>query len=151
MSEKLNSGREGVGSGGVAGRHVHDDGGLCIEGGLGMTNGEKYKTVKERTEAFDAFCDSHSSKCEGCPLEKACDDDSYAFAWLELEAEDEKPLPCPFCGGGVVIQSGRLECTRPCCGYGIRVGSNYRNADEAIAAHNRVARAVADAKEKEAK
>ena len=42
------------------------------------------------------------------------------FAWLALEAEEEKLLPCPFCGGeaeavsamyGHKLEGARVRCT----------------------------------------
>ena len=72
-----------------------------------MTNEEKYKTPSERRTAFKAFC-----KC--C---KVCADrhikphdlpniDNCVFDWLALEAEEEKPLPCPCCGAEAKIICG---------------------------------------------
>lgn len=64
-----------------------------------MTNEQKYKTPEERAEAFSKFC-CISRKCDDCACAKQgkkgislCE-----FKWLTLEAEEEKPLPCPFCG-----------------------------------------------------
>lgn len=64
-----------------------------------MTNEQKYKTPEERAEAYTEFC--VSKKCDECECAKhghkgisLCE-----FRWLTLEAEEEKPLPCPFCGG----------------------------------------------------
>lgn len=53
-----------------------------------MTNGEKFKTAKERKTAW-------WKHCAGC-----CDDNVGIldkFDWLELEHEEELK-PCPFCG-----------------------------------------------------
>jgi len=64
-----------------------------------MKNSEKYKTVEERASAFKRFCDDMHKKhisgpCPSCPaFGNQC-----AFRWLDLEAEEEKPQPCPFCG-----------------------------------------------------
>lgn len=49
-----------------------------------MTNGEKYKSVEERTKAFDEYCESKERFCINCKLtafKRNCH-----FAWLELEA-----------------------------------------------------------------
>lgn len=61
-----------------------------------MTNQEKYKTFKEGTEAFRAFCRyQNKNTCLGCP---ALEGDRYCFLnWLALEAEEEL-RSCPFCG-----------------------------------------------------
>lgn len=62
-----------------------------------MTNEEKYKTPQERDTAFEIFCNGHccDDKCP-CHHEK---DVNCSFLWLSLEAEEEKIIPCPFCGG----------------------------------------------------
>lgn len=63
-----------------------------------MTNEQKYKTPEERTKALNEFCLGYTDcKRDGrdCPclsLSGNC-----AYNWLTLEAEEEKPLPCPFC------------------------------------------------------
>lgn len=48
-----------------------------------MKNKEKYQTLDELNEAFDAFCRRHIV-CQRCPLggKSHC-----TFAWLELEAK----------------------------------------------------------------
>ena len=50
-----------------------------------MRNKNKYKTYKQRNEAFEAFCERH--KCSNCPLG---DMNHCTFAWLELDAEIPK-------------------------------------------------------------
>ena len=65
-----------------------------------MTNEEKYKTPEERNEAFSRFCGG-ANGCSPCPLGKTLPTRCH-FSWLALEAEEEKPLPCPFCGGECV-------------------------------------------------
>lgn len=52
-----------------------------------MTNAEKYKTAKEREEAFVIFCDAKKWECVTCPLGGGKD---CKFAWLDLEAEEEQ-------------------------------------------------------------
>lgn len=121
-----------------------------------MTNAEKYKTAEERGSAFREFC--HHG-CAGCGLSRV----SFKLSdcpmlWLELKAEEDEPLPCPFCGGEVVVgyttnihkedfrQVWCKDIER--CGY---YCEKRKYADEAIAAHNRVAKAVIAAKESEAK
>lgn len=112
-----------------------------------MTNAEKYKTAKERLKALDKWCDSgvrqgSYGKClaSGCI---AC-----ALKWLELEAEEEKPLPCPFCGGEVdVISTSEINivsCAKG-CGY---YSKSSESKESAIAAHNRIARAVRSAEKR---
>lgn len=106
-----------------------------------MTNEEKYKTPEERAAAFRGYCDRHMGKFNGCttgncPLRttslRACQ-----FAWLSLEAEEEKPLACPFCGDSCAPEcvSCRLHyvhCRR--CGATTKT---FDTKAEAIAAWNR--------------
>lgn len=55
--------------------------------------------------------------------------------------EEEKPLPCPFCGRDVEVHLDAPEEWVSCqCGYSSKMGNC------AIANHNRVARAVIEAK-----
>lgn len=50
-----------------------------------MTNGEKFKTAKEREIEFDRFCTSSSKTCENCVLKDCCTVNECSFAWLDLE------------------------------------------------------------------
>lgn len=103
-----------------------------------MTNGEKYKTAEERAEAYSKTQDVQRGRGFVSPI--------LAFAWLELEAAEEKPLPCPFCGGECEVGLGRVFCKTQSC----YCSKSFDMNEKAIAAHNRVARAVMAAKEKEA-
>ncbi|MGN0844727.1 MAG: hypothetical protein ACI4QT_05840 [Kiritimatiellia bacterium] len=52
-----------------------------------MTNGQRYKTARERDEAFCKFCCGNSSKCGhggGCPAWSA----SSSCRWLELDSSE---------------------------------------------------------------
>lgn len=104
-----------------------------------MRNSEKYKTAKEFDKAFEKYCKSKNCvKCNLSPTERV----PCLLDWLELESEEEKPMPCPFCGSKTVITSYDkvrycIECTE--CNY--RSEDNYQE-EGAIAAHNRVAKAV---------
>lgn len=118
-----------------------------------MTNEEKYKTVEERVKAYTAFCRLHRT-CRSCQFGKD-NEPSCNFLWLALEAEEEKPMDCPFCGGACEIdnvctnedQSSKyVSCTNCNCLYQSPIGED-RSA--AIAAHNRVCRAVKAYKESE--
>ena len=117
-----------------------------------MKNGEKYKTVEERIENYDKFCAQYT--CDSCPIggvDKVVPD--CKFRWLELKAEEEKPMPCPFCGKEVHIEDSctdehpddlfYIDCDNPDCYYS---SGMMKGRDGAIAAHNRVCRAVMDAK-----
>lgn len=121
-----------------------------------MTNEERFRAVDERIKAFVMFC--HEQKCcASCPV-----NDGVAalhncrFRWLALEAEEEKPMNCPFCGGETHSNLGHLragvvhywvDCISPVCMYR---SAHYTDKEAAIAAHNRVCRAVKAAKESEA-
>lgn len=116
-----------------------------------MLNQDKFKTADERVKAFDEWCKRTTSKkpCMYVKTQKCMN----CFAhWLALEAEDEKPENCPFCGESVSIGniSGtdaiEVRCER--CGYHSCEGQDVADA---IAAHNRVARAVRVARESEVK
>lgn len=87
-----------------------------------MTNDERYKTPEERAEAFSKFCISR--KCDDCACAKQGEKgiSLCEFKWLALEAEEEKPLACPFCGMYAVCDripgiSPRVRCTG--CGASI--------------------------------
>ena len=107
-----------------------------------MKNFERYKTAEERHEAFSEFCDSYQF-CTECPLDGHDRDNCNRFKWLDLEADEVKPLPCPFCNneyvevGKGVTGTRKVECV---CGYSSQA---KESESEAIAAHNRVCKAVA--------
>ena len=117
-----------------------------------MLNKDKYKTAEARNYAFNEWC--FNRDCETCKL-KAHNFDGGAgcrFYWLDLEAEEEKLEPCPFCGGKTHINLGHMktgvvhywvDCVSPECMYR---SAHYTDKDAAIAAHNRVALAVMAAK-----
>lgn len=105
-----------------------------------MTNEQKYKTPEERVKAFNEWC--FNRYCESCKLKSHSLDGNYGcrFYWLALEAEEDKPGKCPFCGGETEIITGsgyQVSCIH--CNYTSEV---YRNKDKAVAAHNIVCRAV---------
>jgi len=119
-----------------------------------MTNGEKYKTAQERAEAYEKFCSviKHpfdSTGCDGCELHRAI---RCEFFWLDLEAEEEKPLPCYECGKERIIVTCKngtqigfawhIECN-----YCAHTSGWYKTKKDAIAAHNRVAKKCREVKE----
>lgn len=111
-----------------------------------MTNAEKYKTAAERAKAFEGFC--HKRSCAECALEGF--DKDYVVSccmafWLELEKEQEPIEPCPFCGGQIEVnkKTNHVICTD--CSY--MSGDANKTIEDAIAEHNRVARAAKEAKE----
>ena len=122
-----------------------------------MLNQDKYKTAEERNNAFNEWC--FNRDCESCNLNAHNIDGGAGcrFYWLALEAEEEKPEPCPFCGGETHINLGHLkagvvhywvDCISPECMYR---SAHYTDKDTAIATHNRFARAARMAKESEVK
>lgn len=74
-----------------------------------MTNGEKYKTAKERWVAFKRFCSFQPHGCNECELSK-CTDCECRFEWLNLEYKEEL-RPCPFCGRTPVM-ANNMESMR---------------------------------------
>ena len=123
-----------------------------------MTNEQKYKTPDERNHAFNKWC--FSMDCESCKLRahNSAGGAGCRFYWLALEAEEEKPEPCPFCHKEVVVGFSenihkevyhQVWCSDvERCGYECVM---KKTETEAIAAHNRVCRAVKAAKEGEVK
>ena len=103
-----------------------------------MLNQDKYKTPEERVRAF-------LTQREVSSIATVI---ANEFAhWLALEAEEE-PEPCFFCGNKylAITKDGNnlwsVSCTA--CLYESR---HHADRDTAIAAHNRVARAVMATKE----
>lgn len=105
-----------------------------------MTNEEKYNTPNERNGAFRDFCDSHHS-CSDCAIYNMKGPrDPCAFIWLTFEAEEEKPLPCPFCGGEAevlegysVMPKGTFVQCKNCWAF----VAGFKTKTDAIAAWNR--------------
>ena len=124
-----------------------------------MTNEQKYKTAEERVKAFEyQHCERYSD-CAQCQYNSLCggiDGRTIGIRimahWLAIEADEEKPEPCPFCGHEVSkkthMNTGRnwIECNN--CHY---TSAEKSTIEDAIAAHNRVSRAVRAAKKVEAK
>lgn len=108
-----------------------------------MTNEQKYKTAEERFNAFH-------KKCGSCGV-TICDRIKVINClnnWLALKAE-EKPEPCPFCGKEVIVGFSenihKEKYRQVWCSDGERCGYECvmkKTEEEAIAAHNRVCRAV---------
>lgn len=99
-----------------------------------MKNFEKFKTAKEREIAFNEWCSKtkYDHECEDAMSCNECQ-----FAWLDLEAEEEKPLPCPLCGARMGVSGTLLKCTG--CGLGVLYGLTTNDVTRAF---NRVAKAV---------
>ena len=105
-----------------------------------MNNEQKYKTAEERVMAF-------LTQREVSSIATVI---ANEFAhWLALEAEEEKPEPCPFCGGECRTVVNQYEDHVVGCDNCCYCSREFNSDSEAIAAHNRVARAVMAAKESE--
>ena len=97
-----------------------------------MLNQDKYKTAEERVRAF-------LTQREVSSIATVI---ANEFAhWLALEAEEE-PKPCPFCGGMTELITDEQGYYGVSCIHCDYTSERYRQSIYAIAAHNRVARAV---------
>ena len=95
-----------------------------------MTNEQKFTNAEERNAAYRAYITDFTKPNIG------------QFEWLALEAEEEEPKSCPFCGGTTeVITDEQGYCGVSCihCDY---TSERYEQSIYAIAAHNRICRAV---------
>lgn len=114
-----------------------------------IINEQKYKTAEERVEAFNRFC-SRTADCVGCEL-RGSGTFVCQFKWLALEAEEDSIEPCVYCKSKMspmrVGNTFRVYCNT--CGY--QSSGSFETMQAAIAAHNRVARAVRAASEMEVK
>lgn len=104
-----------------------------------MTNGDRFKTVKERTIEFRKFCTNKI--CKGrkanCILSDKVHDvwgHRCEFAWLDLEYKEELK-PCPFCDGNAILYAAGIPYVR-CDDCGTQTTA-YHTPEEAIAAWNR--------------
>ena len=98
-----------------------------------MTNEQKYKTTEERVKEF-------LSQREVSSIATVV---ANEFAhWLALEAEEDEPEPCPFCGGMTEVVTDEQGYYGVSCIHCDYTSERYRQSIYAIAAHNRVARAV---------
>ena len=123
-----------------------------------ITNEMRYKTAEERANAFHEWCGDR--RCDSCVFSEmcgGCDERTVGIDvmahWLALEADEEKPENCPFCGvhSRICNTNGEMffvECSNGKCGYR---SANETTKESAIAAHNRVARAVRAEKSNENK
>jgi len=107
-----------------------------------MKNFQKFVTAQERAEAFGRYWREFHER------EILIGDILTVFAWLDLKAEEEKPLPCPFCGYECRCEKlgdvNNVECQNSLCNY---QSGGLMSKQEAIAAHNRVAKKCREGKE----
>lgn len=104
-----------------------------------MTNAEKFKTTEERLKAFGKWHEEYCGMRGVCAKDDVCA--HTVFHWLDLEAEEEKPLPCPLCGEECEVVGRVVRCRSRDCGYEY-YDKRHKYIDETIAAHNRVSHAV---------
>lgn len=95
-----------------------------------LTNGEKFKTAKERHEAYDIYCESMRSSNLAIMHDK--------FEWLELEY-DVALRVCPFCEGEAKLHKTNSIYTVHCSNCGAKTVDTI-TATQAIAAWNRRAK-----------
>lgn len=105
-----------------------------------MTNGEHYKTAKERTEGVRKFCNTFAG-CHECPIHPRKQPYDCAYAWLELEYKETELKPCPFCGKVPTLKTELNACSKPRYYYvACSCGATFTNSDceaDAIAMWNR--------------
>ena len=107
-----------------------------------MKNFEKYKTALERSKALHAFCGKNTcDKCALGNLNRNVID--CQFAWLDLEAEEDEPMGCPFCGSSTEVVIDECGCYSISCIHCEYGSPAYNEEKYAIEAHNRICRAVA--------
>ena len=105
------------------------------------TNAERFKTVEERTLEFNRACKGDCENCKIFEMKNYQHNINCPFVWLEMEAVEEKPLPCPFCGSEVEIgqlnsSEYYIQCTKSGCAVK-PVTKTYNSKNEVIAAWNR--------------
>lgn len=107
-----------------------------------MKNSEKYKSAEAREKAFLSHC-KYRPECNGCEIRARRNNSpgGCAFAWLDLEAKEEKPLPCPYCGYTImsVGECGEEQRCVMCADCGYR-SQRCNTKDAAIARHNDLCR-----------
>jgi hypothetical protein len=106
-----------------------------------MTNGEKFKTAKERLENFEEFCDNH--RCNDCRFGESASEAGCVLGWLDLGDMEDALKPCPFCGSGARLISGLEDHFVICCNddcTAALVARSFSSPEEAIAAWNKRAK-----------
>lgn len=111
-----------------------------------MRNSERYNTAEEFEKAFEKYC--KSKNCVKCNLNGPTERVPCLLDWLELESEEEKPLPCPGCGNTDMhvhdeIQDSKVYIVCPNCGYS---SPGEMKLESSVRRHNEIARAVMEAK-----
>jgi len=106
-------------------------------------NSEVYKTAQERAEAFQEFLDymCNKQRCSGCKLRPCGLPYERAFAWLDLEADEEKPETIED-----IVDEMRLHTRVSAADAFYGVTEWTKLCDRIIAAHNRVAKKCREVK-----
>ena len=79
--------------------------GMIRPNGEVITNGEYFKTPKERAEAQRIWCHKHNAKCYNkVSMHEALNCDECRYAWLDKPVEVD-PLECPISGGETEVES----------------------------------------------
>ena len=95
-----------------------------------MTNEQKFTNAEERNAAYRAYITDFTKPIIG------------QFEWLALEAEEEEPKSCPFCGGTTEVITDKQGYYGVSCIHCDYTSERYEQSIYAIAAHNRICRAV---------
>ena len=106
-----------------------------------MKNASKYKTISDRTDAFNRFCTGR--KCSECPVHGSPHKGSFllpdcVFTWLEMVTSDEI-MPCPYCGNKSHVVKSNNGLWRVCCysDLSCRYSSGaFKSEEEAVSNHN---------------
>lgn len=107
---------------------------------MSITNAEKFKTALERTNQFNKACKGECTDCKIFEAKKYQHTMNCPFVWLEMEAVEAEPLPCPFCGSEIEVIVNedlyKIECNNSecICSSSTRY---FSNKDDAIEAWNK--------------
>ena len=113
---------------------------------MSITNAEKFKTTLDRTREFNKACKGECTECKIFDAKNHQHNMSCPFVWLEMKADEAKPLPCPFCGSEDDVKVfSRISSGYKL--YGIRCENKnclvnaetvtFKTRDEAIAVWNK--------------
>ena len=113
---------------------------------MAITNAERFKTAEERTIAFRKTCNGNCEDCKVFEVKNYRHNLNCPFLWLEIEADEEVPHSCPFCGSEARIRHNihddgclhdyYIECGNPNCQISPKTNF-YKTWYEAIAAWNK--------------
>lgn len=117
-----------------------------------MKNREKFWSIKERVTEFRKWCKNHRKLDRSGNID--CKHDCWAclMRWPDLEAEEEKLIPCPFCGAETRVEEYIGMDHKP--HYRVVCDDCYMQScagsrKDVVEKYNRVARGVNDPTKKE--